>query len=116
MGTPLEDETEEILRKLVSLHPEYRYHRQYKIEGASSYWWKTDFILMKKEDILDAVMECKDIGGEEWEERTQYPNRTFETHMCRAYTLLNDIHLKYPKARLYVIIRDLPTSDEFLSK
>lgn len=111
MVSPLEDEVEGILKELVAAHPQYKYHRNRRVEGRSGYWWETDFILMRH-DSLDAIIECKNIGGKEWERKTKYPTPTFETHMCRAYTRLNDLHLKYPEARLYVIVREFLKSLE----
>jgi len=115
MTPSLEDKVEGILKELIASNTEYKYHRNYAVEGQSGYRWKTDLILMK-EGVLDAVMECKDIGGEEWERKTRFPNKTFETHMCRAYVLLNDLHLKYPEVRLYVIVREFPASYQLLGK
>jgi len=111
MVTSLEDEVERILKELVASHQEYNYHRHHRRKGKSGYLWETDFILMKQ-DSLHTVIECKDIGGRKWEKEKKYPTATFETHMCRAYTRLNDLHLEYPKARLHVIVREFLESPQ----
>jgi len=111
----LEREVGKILLELIDLRKEYSAQRNEKMEGKSGFKWEFDFVL-EKHGHLDAIIECKDIGGEEWERKTKSPDLTFETHMCREYTRLNDLHLKYPEVRLYVIVSDRPTKDWLLNK
>jgi hypothetical protein len=106
---PLEDEIEGILKELHTLNVEYNYYKG-QIKGRSEINWNADFILTKQ-GSLDGIIECKDIGGREWEKKTKYPTATFETHMCRLYARLNDLHLEYPRIRLYAIIREFLESE-----
>jgi hypothetical protein len=107
---PLEDEIEDKLKKLHTLNVEYDYHKG-RIKGKSGIEWNTDFVLTKQ-GSLHGIIECKDVGGREWEKKTKYPTATFETHMCRAYARLNDLHLEYPRIRLYVIVREFLESEK----
>ncbi|MCD6113925.1 MAG: hypothetical protein J7J78_01330 [Thermoprotei archaeon] len=95
----LEDEVGLILQSLIKEKSEYNYKRNVKIRGASGHSWEADFVLYK-EGKIDAIIECKDISSKNIQ--------TFDTQMCRAYTRLNDLRLKYPQARYYVIVRELP--------
>ena len=66
--------------------------------------WEVDFCISKNK-IPEVIIECKGLRFDEKDEKFLKRNRyTYHTHMCRAYTRLNDLRMKYVSAKFFIIV------------
>ena len=114
----LEKEVEKILRNLESEEGHsFKILPQYNLEAASGWLRTVDFVI-KDNDVVKYLVECKDVHS---------PHiQTFQAQMCRAYIELCDLLLKlnrdeavkkydfsHPRVRGLVVVRDISYIEGF---